>query len=78
MLLRELDKGTIFSIGDLSTFVCAFTLAFIGDMLQQNENSEIINVTAHRVSGAGLRSLMARELVSMLACVGKQVDELQW
>lgn len=37
--LRELDEGVMMHIQGNDVFVCAFILAFLGDMPQQNDNS---------------------------------------
>ena len=38
--LKILDQGQILSINEEDTFVCAFTLCYLEDMPQQNENAE--------------------------------------
>ncbi|KAL1973684.1 hypothetical protein VTN31DRAFT_6319 [Thermomyces dupontii] len=39
--LRHLDRGVSMHINGVETVLCAFTLAFLGDMQQQNENAGI-------------------------------------
>lgn len=46
--LRELDRGLTLNINGEDTFVCAYTMAFIGDMPQQQENSSMKSQRATR------------------------------
>lgn len=47
--LRALDRGINLKINGEEEFVCAYTLAFIGDMPQQQENSGMKSQRATRV-----------------------------
>ena len=47
-LMSQLDRGLEVMINGEPTFICAFTMAYLGDMPQQNENSGILNQKANR------------------------------
>ena len=56
--LTDLDRGVLMDVDGTETLVCAWTLAFIGDMPQQAENSGFKGPRAHkfcraRYAGAG-------------------------
>ena len=53
--LAALDAGVKMQIGGKETFVCAYTMAFIGDMPQQNGNAGFMSQKANR----GCRTCLA-------------------
>ena len=42
-LMHQLDGATELMINGEKTMVCAFTIAYIGDMPQQNENASFLS-----------------------------------
>lgn len=46
--LKELDKGCHIEIGQKKVFVCAFTICFLGDMVQMNELSAGLGHSANK------------------------------
>ena len=45
-MMQQLDRGLTLSINGLETFVCVFTMAYTGDMPQQQENSGFLSQNA--------------------------------